>query len=215
VVIAGFGKSDFFPGLRCYKVDSIIGGKLRILEDRRRSQITPWDETASVIAFAQSEMVELFMEGIDGDFRDFVESFLSASLFEGYPSMLGRILKKLVTPRHKERILRKLRGAAKRLATAWDAAMVGYSRKMHTDPIVDIVAQLPKEELAAMAEALVNLTSFKRHVTRQAETVGGPIDVAVISRGDGFIWIKRKHYFRPELNPQFSANYYREDQTPN
>lgn len=25
-----------------------------------------------------------------------------------------------------------------------------------------------------MAEALVNLTSFKRHVTRQAETVGGP-----------------------------------------
>jgi hypothetical protein len=40
--------------------------------------------------------------------------------------------------------------------------------------------------------------------------VGGPIDVAVISRGDGFIWIKRKHYFSPELNPQFAANYYRE-----
>ncbi len=42
-----------------------------------------------------------------------------------------------------------------------------------------------------------------------AETVGGPIDVAVISKGDGFIWIKRKHYFSPELNPQFFANYYR------
>jgi hypothetical protein len=42
-----------------------------------------------------------------------------------------------------------------------------------------------------------------------AETVGGPIDVAVISKGDGFIWIKRKHYFKSELNPQFFANYYR------
>jgi hypothetical protein len=54
----------------------------------------------------------------------------------------------------------------------------------------------------------VNLTSFKRHVTRDAETVGGPIDMAVISRADGFIWIKRKHYFKKELNPQFFSNYY-------
>jgi hypothetical protein len=60
-----------------------------------------------------------------------------------------------------------------------------------------------------MAESLVNLTSFKLKVTEDAETVGGPIDVAVISKGDGLIWIKRKHYFSPELNQQFFANYYR------
>jgi len=41
-----------------------------------------------------------------------------------------------------------------------------------------------------------------------SETVGGPIDVAVISKGDGFIWIKRKHYFSPELNHHFFDNYY-------
>jgi len=214
VVIAGFGNSDVFPSLRCYMMDSIIGGRLRILEDEgRRARITTSGVTASVIAFAQSEMVALFMEGIDRDYRDFVQSFLSASLFDGYPSMLEKILTKLVTPRSKGRVLGRLRAAAKRLASQWDAAMIKYSRERHTDPIVDIVAQLPKEELAAMAEALVNLTSFKRHVTRQAETVGGPIDVAVISRGDGFIWIKRKHYFRPELNPQFPANYFRDSQT--
>ena len=62
---------------------------------------------------------------------------------------------------------------------------------------------LPKEELAEMAETLVNLTSFKRRVTPEAETVGGPIDVAVISKGDGLVWIKRKHYFVPELNPRY------------
>ncbi len=62
-----------------------------------------------------------------------------------------------------------------------------------------------------MAESLVNLTSFKRRVTMDPETVGGPIDVAVISKGDGFVWIKRKHYFTKELNPQFVANYYREE----
>ncbi len=33
--------------------------------------------------------------------------------------------------------------------------------------------------------------------------VGGPVDVAVISKGDGFIWIKRKHYFNPKLNVRY------------
>ena len=54
-----------------------------------------------------------------------------------------------------------------------------------------------------MAEALVNLTSLKRRVTPEDETVGGPVDVAVISKGDGLIWIKRKHYFAPELNHRY------------
>ncbi len=85
-----------------------------------------------------------------------------------------------------------------------------YKRDRHINPIVNIVAILPKDELAAMAESLVNLTSFKRKISMQAETVGGPIDVAVISKGDGFVWIKRKRYFKPELNPHFFANYYKD-----
>ena len=72
-----------------------------------------------------------------------------------------------------------------------------------------MVTVLPKDELVAMAEALVNLTAFKRRITESRETVGGPIDVAVISKGDGFIWVKRKHYFPPELNQHFFANYFR------
>lgn len=38
------------------------------------------------------------------------------------------------------------------------------------------------------------------------ETVGGPVDVAVITKGDGFIWVERKHYFKPELNTHFFRN---------
>lgn len=60
-----------------------------------------------------------------------------------------------------------------------------------------------------MAEALVNLTSFKRKISLEIETVGEPIDVAIISKGDGFIWIKRKHYFDPKINLRFIENYFR------
>lgn len=43
----------------------------------------------------------------------------------------------------------------------------------------------------------------------ESETVSEPIDVAIISKGDGFIWIERKHYFKSEVNPQFFKNYYK------
>ena len=66
-----------------------------------------------------------------------------------------------------------------------------------------MVEFMPKPEMARMAEALVNLTSIKRRVSRGMETVGGPIDVAVISRSEGFVWVKRKHYFPAELNSRF------------
>lgn len=76
----------------------------------------------------------------------------------------------------------------------------------YTSSIINIVANLPKDELAAMAETLVSITSFMRKVSNVLETVGGPVDVAVISKKDGFIWIKRKHYFDPEYNYHFFEN---------
>src|SRR5262249_6201751 len=81
--------------------------------------------------------------------------------------------------------------------------------KGNVTSILTGVLNLPLEELASMAESLVNLTSFKRRITPDAETVGGPIDVAVISKSDGFIWIRRKHYFDAKQNPHFIANYYK------
>ena len=76
-------------------------------------------------------------------------------------------------------------------------------------PVLDGVKFLPKDELANMAESLVYLTSLRQRVSPVPETVGGAVDVAVISKGDGFIWIKRKHYFQGDLNHHFFSNYYR------
>jgi hypothetical protein len=70
------------------------------------------------------------------------------------------------------------------------------SREMqesHTDPLTRAVAGLPRHELAGLAEALVSITAFMARMSAdEKEAVGGPIDVALISKGDGFVWIKRK-----------------------
>jgi hypothetical protein len=211
LVIAGFGDGEFCPSLCCHALDSIIAGRLRVLENLgKRTAISPGGTSASVIPFAQGEMVSLFMEGIDGDYADFVKSFVARSFATGYPDTIGAILDKYLNKEQIEEVLGRVRKVGKQLSTKLDEIIETYAKEKHTDPIVQIVNYLPKEELAVMAEALVNLTVVKRHVARQAETVGGPIDVAIISRGDGFVWIKRKHYFNPDLNPHFVTNYLRE-----
>ena len=59
------------------------------------------------------------------------------------------------------------------------------------------VSALPRQDLAKMAEALVSLTAFiMRMSADQDETVAEPIDVAILSKGDGFIWVKHKDLIR-------------------
>ena len=48
---------------------------------------------------------------------------------------------------------------------------------------------------AGMAESLIAVTNLQRHITSSEESVGGPVDVAVITRSEGFVWMKHKNWF--------------------
>ncbi len=61
--------------------------------------------------------------------------------------------------------------------------------------------------MASLAEALVDIASLKLRVSKRTEVVGGPVDVATLSKGDGFVWIKRKHYFDEKYNAHFLKQY--------
>lgn len=206
VVIAGFGENDTFPSLESFESEVIVNNKLKYKENI--SDKIDFKTSASIIAFAQREMVFTFMEGIDPDLQSHMEGYLS-QIFEKYPEIIVDNIER--GDDNEKRLLEgKLKEVSNKILKDYQEGVRTYRRKNYVDPVIRVVATLPKDELAAMAEALVNLTSFKRKVAMETETVGGPIDVAVISKGDGFIWIKRKHYFKAELNPQFFANYYKE-----
>ena len=59
----------------------------------------------------------------------------------------------------------------------------------------ETIALMPKQDLIELAEALVSITAIERKASDDAGTVGGPIDVALITRSEGFVWVKRKHHF--------------------
>ena len=205
VVIAGYGEHEIFPSLEEFHVDGIFSDTLKF--SCQRSSAVGREKTASIIPFAQSEMVAAFMEGVDPEYQHRIDRTVRATL-DSYSSTLLDLLAPNST-KERDRYEQEISQANEELARKFEIEMKKHRNDRFVQPVVRIVGGLPKSELAEMAESLVNLTSLRRHVTPDMETVGGPIDVAVISRGDGFIWIKRKHYFQPELNQHFFSNYFR------
>ncbi|MEK6921449.1 MAG: hypothetical protein AABX82_06190, partial [Nanoarchaeota archaeon] len=204
VVIAGFGEKDTFPSLESFNIEGVANNRLKY--KKLVSREINFKTTASIVPFAQKEMVATFMEGVDPYLQRHMESYLS-EVFDKYPEIIVEHMEKL-DDNEKRLLQEKLKETSNKIFKDYKKGVQTHGRKHYVDPVLAVVSMLPKDELAAMAESLVNLTSFKRKVTMGSETVGGPIDVAVISKGDGFIWIKRKHYFKAELNPHFFANYY-------
>jgi hypothetical protein len=67
-----------------------------------------------------------------------------------------------------------------------------------------VLGVLRVDEMAELAETLINLQSLKEQVTKNSETVGGPVDVAIITKSEGLLWAKRKHFFDIDLNSRFA-----------
>lgn len=202
VVFAGFGEKEHFPVLQYFKVGGMLLNSLKCskatvekVSDSQPSIVTP---------FAQSQMVSTFMEGINPSLRmSLVRSFmgLALSLPETVLDAVTDLTNEQKTHwkgeavQHSEAAVRKMLDK-----------LTEYRYQKHYAPVHAALVHLPKDELAHVAEALVNLNSFQKKVSMEDETVGGPIDVAVISKGDGLVWIKRKHYFSRELNDHFFIN---------
>jgi hypothetical protein len=85
--------------------------------------------------------------------------------------------------------------------------MSDYRQDNYGKPIKQAISSLPIGELGAVAETFLGASQLLKRVSPELETVGGPVDVAVISKGDGFVWIKRKHYFDESINPTFKQRY--------
>ena len=208
VVIAGFGESEIYPSVITYEIAGIFNNRLIYREVDKKTKLSNSSSQVGIVAFAQEDMVATLMNGINPALQKFIESLLAQSLIT-----MGEYVKQNILNEEVEKLItinkNDFNGKLLQLVDDFFKKIQNQVQEDHVNPVVNMVAALPKDELAAMAESLVNLTAFKRRISDSLETVGGPIDVAVISKGDGLVWVKRKHYFPAELNQHFFENYFR------
>jgi hypothetical protein len=168
VVIAGFGQRDTFPSLKSFDIDIIANNKLKYKE--RLSAGISFDNDATIIPFAQREMVVTFMEGIDPYLENHMEGYLS-EIFDRYPEIIVENIGKFDDDKRRS-LRKKLRTVSNKIFKDYQEHVGKYRRDNYVDPVIRVIGMLPRDELAAMAESLVNLTSFKRKVTMETESVG-------------------------------------------
>lgn len=203
LVFFGYGDKDLFPSLLEYKVTYALGGHIKYTLEQH-FEITSAPGAAVIAPFAQTDVANTVVRAVEDKLRQ--------QFYNNYRTTLQGLKDEVITQLDTANAPESLVDVFKKLdidkyASDYQKGMDDYIDKSYIRPLMDTVAYLDKEDLADMAESLVRMTCLKRHVTAGEETVGGPVDVAIVTKGDGFIWKKRKHYFDPELNSQFFERY--------
>lgn len=206
LVFVGYGESEIYPSL--YPINIVFGidNHLKYVVDNNVVKISEHGPEAAIVPFAQVDVTQTIIRGINPSFQDIIYNVIDKSV----KSLSGAITKILDTDPLTSVVSAAVKGldldsVIRNITLQIDKEM----SETYTDPLLNTVVSLDKEDMANMAESFISLTSLVRRMQPGEETVGGPVDVAVISKGDGFVWINRKHYFKPELNASFFSNYFK------
>lgn len=191
IAICGYGEKEFAPKIYNFETLGYVKNifKVKDIGDNE-------NQDQGVIPLAQRDMTDLFIRGIDSQVYDFIINQYEAFI-EGIANKIDKANVDLSRYMKANKYV-----ISKRISSILNETKV--------KPLLDVIGILSKDELAELSESLVNLQALKHKMSLNLETVGGPVDVAIISKHDGFIWKKRKLYFDKSLNPQFFENYFYE-----
>lgn len=202
LIFTGYGNEELFPRLYPVNISIVIEGLLRYNDDDNNIAEINNKNNSCIRPFAQTDVINTILQGISPELN-----ILSANVFGNFINSFIQEIKSISgMPMPVQQHLAKLN--IKDYVQKYQDQFGNIVKQRYVNPLMGAVSQLSKEDLAEMAESLVYLTYLKRRFTMAEESVGGPVDIAVITKGDGFVWIKRKHYFDPELNQSFFQKYF-------
>lgn len=203
VVISGFNQKDLFPSSISFKIIPIDSS---FIIDHVEENSVNRETTVVLTPFAQIDTITNFLNGIDESTAFQIINYFNNVIGDYSDRLIQVINSSTQVNSGKSLKLNEITDEKNKICNDF-CMFIDKLKEENYKPIIKSMASLPKEELANLAESLINITSMKLKVQDNLETVGGDVDVALITKGDGFIWTKRKHYFDSELNPQFFSRH--------
>lgn len=219
LVFAGFGDASIYPEAFAAKNTGFIADRL-VMADEQVNQISH-ENNSYISGFAQSSMADTFIIGFDAQAYSTIQEIQRSSL----PDMLAPFINKLggaIEQTGAGNVLKDSSGQTIVDEQAFEqltqmvlgpvgSQILDESRQKHGAPLERVISMLPVEEMAELAATMVDLQSLKEKVTRPSETVGGPVDVAIITKNEGLVWKKRKHFFDIDLNQRYLRRLHSKD----
>lgn len=203
LVFIGFGEDEIYPSSHLVLLGTPImnNPRARIFE---AVKINPGVLGSNILPYAQGDVTTTVLTGVDPSYKNEVKQAVK-STFKDAAEQIALLL-------NNPALSEQIDTAMNTISDEFIQRLEDYQWKKITGPLLEILEHMGKEDMAELAESLVNITSLKRKFTSSDsadESVGGPVDVAIITKGDGFIWMKRKHYFDIESNQAFKDKYFK------
>lgn len=192
LVFSGYGDEEIFPSFHHIWVYGHIGNTL--LWTYFNGYAITHDNDSWIQPFAQSSMIDRFTDGFDSNLKRFIAEG-SAQSFAGIISDL-QAAGVSITGAVSDPICKKRQSD---FMDEW----IRKNWEVNFHPLRRVLNSLSVSEMGHLAESLLVLEALRERVTSPSESVGGPIDVAVITKSEGLIWLKRKHFFDPQLNVKY------------
>jgi hypothetical protein len=194
VVVAGYGEDQIYPAYEQYEVLGHVGDEL--CHEKTSTYEVDRDGVAMIQPLAQTSMIDMFTDGFGSSLASIIGTQSRKAIDNVFNQLLAEGI--AVDPALATAIANNCHGEFTR---EWKAE--NWRHNFH--PLLSVIQSLSIAEMAHLAESLLGLESLKERVTSPSESVGGPIDVATITKTEGLVWIKRKHYFEPDLNLRYAA----------
>ena len=186
LVFAGYGEDEAYPSIYQYEVTGINKSKLQW--QLSGSANISGEQESNIFTSGQSDIIDAIELGIQNErigvirkrFQTLIEDLLTQNLLD---SLIGKI----DYPAIRQEV----------------ADLIRESGKEHLRQHLKAIKQFDLQKMACLAENLIKATELHRKITFRQEGVGGLIDLAVITREDGFQWLNRKSWYEPSKGGQY------------
>jgi hypothetical protein len=189
LVFAGFGAEERYPVVTTWFVSAIVGGIVKRAE--ASFDAIDGDTRSKIRVFADSEVTNAFIRGIDFNLERRVYGALNMLMRGLVDQVIGAFPN--ADPTVKESIRRQFQSdTIPQYFDVFRGIIGDYQQHAYINPVLRVLEIASRTELAETARELVSLNVFKKRIMAQKQTVGGAIDVAIISREGGFQWHSRQ-----------------------
>ena len=184
LVFAGYGEQDIYPIESFISLQGAIADRPR---HQRGSDAISTSHSSNLRTHGQDEAIHTFLRAYH---RSFLQ--LAISNLEEYSSLLESDVIASLPQGEDEEVETAVQERLEKQIEKLRAAFFEKSEKDWVDPFTSTLAGLPITSLAKMAESLIELQILRQSSQAVQDTVGGPVDVAVVTRERGVEWFRHK-----------------------
>jgi hypothetical protein len=180
ICLVGYGSHELFPSTAFFRIFGSLNGTL-IKTDESYWQPTPY---AQRLFFGQSDAVQSLFSGDDHLFTSTAENVQRR--------VLGTLAEKLAANNDESAVFVKDYIEQSMADNAMSQELREVGRQKRGEPFYRAIGMAPIADLAEFASQLVGVQAAYASMNQDNPTVGGTIDVAIITHRDGFRWIRHK-----------------------